>query len=309
MGKKSKQVFHKADGNLQRFSFKSMGGPCELLMSGAPDELAEAFNRVVVEVNRLEQKYSRYRDDSLTSKINRSAGSGEAVAVDEETRHLLEYADTAFVQSDGLFDITAGVFRQVWDFKSGQLPEQKALEVVLQCVGWDKVVKRENTITLPVSGMELDFGGYVKEYAADAAASVCREFGIRHGLVDLAGDLAVIGSPVQGGAWPVGIRDPRNPSCAIATVNIHQGGLASSGDYERYMLVNGRRYCHLLNPKTGWPVETMASVSVIADQCLVAGTATTIAMLKGCDEGLAWLNELGLPYLAIDQDLCLHRNS
>jgi thiamine biosynthesis lipoprotein len=280
-----------------------MGSPCALQLYGRSrrriDAMAEAARAEIV---RLEQKYSRYREDSLTSRINRSAGRSDGVVVDDETASLLDYAETAFSQSAGLFDITSGVLRRVWDFKSGRVPASDEIEALLSRVGWQRVRWECPRIVLPIAGMEVDFGGYVKEYAADRVAALCRSLGARHGLVDLGGDLAVIGPHPDGSPWRVGVRHPRRPGTAMATVSLASGGIASSGDYERCMVVDGKRYGHVLDPRTGWPVEGLASVSVAASHCLIAGTATTVAMLKGAAEGAAWLDELGLPNLRMDPD-------
>lgn len=277
-----------------------MGSPCEFrFYADEPARAESAFASARAELERLEQKYSRYRDDSITSRINRSAGDASGVEVDAETAGLLDYAAQAFEQSDGLFDITSGVLRQVWDFKSGKLPAQSKIDQVLQRVGWQRVQWRSPRLVLPVRGMELDFGGYVKEYAADAAARVARTQGIAHGLIELGGDICIIGPHPDGSAWRVGVRHPQAPAAAMAAVDLREGAIASSGDYERYMDVGGRRYCHILNPKTGWPVMGLMAVSVIAPQCLIAGTASTIAMLKG-EAGPDWLRELDLPWFAVD---------
>jgi thiamine biosynthesis lipoprotein len=148
--------------------------------------------------------------------------------------------------------------------------------------------------------MELDFGGFVKEYAADRVADLCRRAGARHGLVDLGGDLAVIGPHPDGSPWVIGIRDPRAPTTAMASVRLSSGAIATSGDYERCMVVDGVRYAHVLDPRTGTPVTGLRSASVVADRCLVAGTATTIALLKGAAAGVRWLDDLGLPNLRMD---------
>ena len=155
-------------------------------------------------------------------------------------------------------------------------------------------------LVLPHAGMELDFGGFVKEYAADRVVALRRERGARHGMVDLGGDLAVIGPHPDGAPWVVGIRDPRAPQTAMASVSLRAGGIATSGDYERAMIVDGVRYTHVLDPRTGSPVTGLRSVSVVADECLIAGTASTVAMLKGAPDGARWLDELGLPNLRMD---------
>jgi thiamine biosynthesis lipoprotein len=276
-----------------------MGSPCEVRVHGGAeaDAILEAAR---AEVLRLEAKYSRYRDDSLATRINRSAADPAGVEVDEETARLLDYADASHRQSDGLFDISSGILRRAWNLKSGRLPEPDAIAALLPLVGWEKVRWEPPRIALPRVGMELDFGGYVKEYAADRAAERCRELGARHGLVDLGGDLAIVGPHPDGKPWRVGVRDPRDPARAFASLPLGWGGLATSGDYERCMIVDGVRYGHVLDPRTGWPVRGLASASVAASHCLVAGTLTTIALLKG-EAGAAWLDALGAPCLWVTE--------
>jgi FAD:protein FMN transferase len=280
--------------------FSAMGGPCEL-QAYAGQEPAGAFALGEAEVRRLERKYSRYRDDSVASRVNRGAGDPAGTAVDEETAALLDFAQTTWQQSGGLFDISTGALRRAWDFRSGRLPAQAQVDAALAQVGWQRLRWQRPRLTLP-AGMELDFGGVVKEYAADCAARVLRDAGARHGLVNLAGDIALLGPHPDGAPWQVGIQHPRDSSRAIATIELATGAIATSGDYERYLEVGGRRYCHLLDPRTGWPVEGQASVSVAADLCLLAGAAATVAMLKGPAEGPAWLEQLGLPYLCVASD-------
>lgn len=287
---------------LKRYPWKAMGSPCELHLYGesssACDEAADLAKR---EVTRLEEKFSRYRDDSLAARINASAGDPAGVTVDDETSILLDYADTAFRESDGAFDITSGILRRAWDFRSGRVPEPSEVEALLPFVGWGKVSWKRPKLVLPHREMQLDFGGYVKEYTVDRVAGLLREAGVTSGLVDLGGDLAVVGPHPDGTPWRVGIRDPRNRGRAIATVSLASGGLASSGDYERYIEVDGKRYAHILDPRSGWPVVSLRAVSVVADHCLVAGTATTVAMLLGDTDGAQWLEDLGLPHLRIDR--------
>jgi FAD:protein FMN transferase len=285
-----------------QYRFKAMGGPCSIqLYAESENEAALHAKCVMGEVYRLEAKYSRYRDDSILSKINSASLKGEGITVDDETAGILNYAGTVWHESNGLFDVTSGVLRKAWDFKSGCLPGQKSIETILPLVGWDKLNRNNSLLSFSIPGIELDFGGIVKEYAADRASAICAQRGVQHGMVELGGDIRVVGAHPNEAPWMVGIRNPRIPEQAIAMVPLQQGGLASSGDYERYMIVNGVRYSHLLNPKTGWPAKSLASVTVVADQCLIAGSATTVAMLKG-EEGLEWLESLGLPFLAIDQN-------
>ena len=147
--------------------------------------------------------------------------------------------------------------------------------------------------------MEIDFGGFGKVYAADRTAEICQQVGIKHGLIDLGGDIRVIGDKEDQSGWAIGIRNPKDPNKAISTIKLHQGALATSGNYERFMQVKGKHYCHILKASTGWPVNHWASISILAPQCLVAGSLATLTMLAE-KQGLAWLEEQEVPFLAID---------
>ena len=284
---------------LHRFPFHAMACPCELHLYGDDATHVEAVARAAtLEVARIEKKYSRYLEDSVASAINRSAGSPGGFSMDEETAALLDYAATAWEQSDGVFDITSGVLREVWNFRSSRLPAEGDVARVLERVGWHRVDWQRPVLRMS-AGMQIDFGGYGKEYAADRAAEVCLRHGVASGLVDLGGDVRIVGPTPDGKSWSVGIRDPRRPRGALVSLDLEAGGIATSGDYRRYMVVDGKRYSHLLDLRTGWPVSGLTSVSVVAARCLVAGTASTIAMLKGAD-GAAWLDGLGLPNLRVD---------
>lgn len=278
-----------------------MGSQCDLQLYASDEETAaHAAELAIAEVLRIEARYSRYRDDSILSAINRAAAQGESLSIDEETAALLDYAYACHAKSDGLFDITSGVLRRAWDFDSARLPEQSELDALLPLVGLNKVRWERPTLTFDVPGMELDFGGIAKEYAADQAAAVCVANGIEHGLIELGGDIKVIGPHPDLTPWIVGIRHPRHPDEAMTTIELSQGAIASSGDYERYMEVNGIRYCHILDPHTGWPVRGLTSVSIITEQCLLAGSVATMAMLKGAD-GKQWLTAMGVSHLWMDE--------
>lgn len=285
-----------------KFRFQAMGTLCELQCYVRSFEQGKSVADLVeADVARLERLYSRYRQDSLLSEINRVAAGGGAIEVDDETAGLLHYADTCHSQSDGLFDITSGLLRKAWRFDSGQLPDQALIEQLLNNVGWHKLEWRNPVLSFPLPGMEIDFGGVVKEYAADRAAVICQNAGVHHGFVNLGGDIRIIGPHPDGQSWSIGIRHPRQPGAVLTTLQLNAGGMASSGDYERCIQIGDQRYGHIINPKTGWPVQHLASVSVAGDFCLIAGSASTIAMLKQ-EDGPQWLADLGLPHVWMDVD-------
>ena len=282
------------------YDFKAMGSPCSLQFYAANQKKAKHAAKIIMnDIYRLEAKYSRYRTDSFLSTINDKATVGGAIDVDDETAGLLDYAATCYHQSDGLFDITSGILRRGWDFKSNIVPSNETIQLLLEKIGWHKLSWRRPRLTFPVPGMEIDFGGVVKEYAVDRAASLCWEAGIRHGIVNLGGDVKIIGPHDDGSPWKIAIKHPRLASGLLTTLSLHSGAVASSGDYERCIILNGVRYSHVLNPKTGWPVNYMAAVSVIGEFCVVAGSASTIGMLKE-EQGTDWLQELGLPHLWVN---------
>jgi FAD:protein FMN transferase len=290
------------------FEFAAMASRCELRIAGLPDAQAHAAaSAAMAEVQRIETSYSRYRPDTLVSRINAAAGSGQAVEVDEECAQLLTLAGQLHAQSGGLFDITSGVLRRVWDFQAKRLPAQSEIDAVLPLIGWPQVQWDAATrrFALPKAGMQIDFGGFGKEYACDRAATVLQQHGTAHGFVDLGGDVRVIGPKPGGAPWQIAIAHPRGAQAVIASLPVSQGALATSGDYERYFDIDGKRYCHILNPRTGWPVRAMQSVSVLASHTLIAGAITTTAMLK--EHGaIRYLNDLGVAYLAVDDSGKLH---
>jgi thiamine biosynthesis lipoprotein len=150
--------------------------------------------------------------------------------------------------------------------------------------------------------MEIDFGGIVKEYAADSLARLARTSGCNSGLLNLGGDFSVIGPMPEQKSWPIGITQPDSTGSIMATVNLSNGGLASSGDYERFFFFEGERYSHILNPTTGWPSKGLRAVSVASHLCTVAGSMASIAMLKSESDGIQWLTDSGLPHVYMKQD-------
>lgn len=287
------------DPSLYRVEFKAMASACEIVVSAANErEAYRCIKSAIDEVHRIEKKYSRYHPDSIVSIINSSAGK-DWVLCDDETESLLNYAGTLFNISDGLFDITSGILRQAWNFNHPVLPSHVKILELLKLVSWQQVERENQKIRLPKTGMEIDFGGFGKEYAADRAATILIEHGVKHGYVNLGGDLRAIGAKPTGEPWVMGILNPREKGAIIASIPLTVGALATSGDYEKFFDLNGKRYCHIISPRTGQPVTYWQSVSVLAPLAVNAGTYTTIAMLKEAD-GLAWLESFGLAYLAID---------
>jgi thiamine biosynthesis lipoprotein len=286
---------------IHRTMFEAMASRCEVRLAAPDLPTAQRLMQLAIdEVRRIETKYSRYRPDSIVSRINAAAGK-EAVVCDRETMDLIGYAGALFGASGGLFDITSGVLRRAWDFRQPRVPGAAALEPLLALVGWHKVQCGAEDVLLRQAGMEIDFGGFGKEYAADRAAALLADAGVRHGYVNLGGDMRFLGPQLNGKPWNIGIQDPRDPDGVVATIPVSQGALATSGDYERYFELDGRRYCHIIDPRSGMPVRHWRSLSVLAPLAVAAGSCSTIAMLKQQD-GLSFLNASDMGYLAVDDE-------
>ena len=259
-----------------------MGSPCELLSEAT--SLTEARHLAEIaaaEAWRIEDKLSRYLAGNIVDTIN--SAHGQPVEVDEETAQMLDFAATLHVLSEGAFDITSGVLRRVWRFDgSDNIPEAESVSALLGLIGWNKVSWQSPILSMP-EGMEIDLGGIGKEYAVDRAVLELRAQGEVPCLVNFGGDLAVTGVPGRRSCWTVGI-DAGDVDKAPILIELRQGALASSGDTRRFLLRDGKRYCHVLDPRTGWPVEEApASVTVAADTCTQAGMLSTLALLKGRD--------------------------
>jgi thiamine biosynthesis lipoprotein len=287
-----------------RVPFRAMAAEHEIVLDHDDERAArQAIDAAIADVLRIEAKFSRYRDDSVTSAIARAAG-GAPLTIDDETAALLAYADTCHALSEGAFDATSGVLRRAWNFRAqpARLPEQAAIDALLPLVGWLAVERTPTTVRLPRAGMELDFGGIGKEYAADRAAGLLGQRGVRHALVNLGGDLRAVGTQADGAPWRIGIRHPRpapGRPVAIASVELADAALATSGDYERYFEIDDVRYSHILDARTGWPVRHWQSVSVLAPLAVVAGSCATIAMLLR-ERAPGFLAEQGVAWLGVD---------
>jgi len=262
----------------------AMGSPCELLIRLDDEALANVLVDVVAtEAWRVEDKFSRYLPDSVVERINRS--KGQAVEVDEETANLLDFAASLFAMSDRQFDITSGVLRKAWQFDGGdKIPDAQLVNSILDTVGWEKVNWERPALTMQ-SGMQLDFGGVGKEYAVDRAAGLVAAKTNAAALLNFGGDIVAVGSSSVFDGWKVGIEALETSSnSSEKVIRLSQGALATSGDARRFVLKDGVRYGHILDPITGWPVrDAPRSITVAADTCTEAGMLSSLAMLNGAE--------------------------
>lgn len=262
-------------------SFKAMASTCEVLVEVSQHGDAQRIlDLVSAEARRIEAKFSRYRPDSVIERINSS--SGAAVAVDEETAKLIEFATHLHTISEGKFDITSGALRRAWTFDgSDRVPGAARVADMLKHVGWCKVEWDGKRIRLR-PGMEIDFGGIGKEYAVDRAAQIAGAESGAACLVNFGGDAVANRARRSLEPWRVGVEDTSGNGLQTTLVNLTRGGLATSGDARRFLLKDGVRYTHILDPTTGWPVpDAPRSITVAAGTCVEAGMLSTLAMLHG----------------------------
>jgi thiamine biosynthesis lipoprotein len=268
-------------------NFQAMASDCQILLEGCDANTAEQLLRLAaIETWRIEFKYSRYQQSNLMANINQAFHA--PLALDDETSALLNYADFCYQISEGLFDISAGVLRKVWRFDgSDKVPSAEAIASVLPYIGWNKVKWKPPFIQLQ-PGMELDLGGLGKEYAVDkvlqlltkeAQQSCSSPIAI---LVNFGGDLACSGPRLHGQAWNVAVESHLLEKRSVLNVKLNSGAIATSGDARRFLLKEGIRYSHILNPLSGQAItDAPHSVSVAAATCMQAGMLSTLAMLHG----------------------------
>jgi FAD:protein FMN transferase len=285
-------------GGLIAVCFQALGGPCEVLLATSDRSLALELGTLAArEAWRIEQTFSRYRDDSVIAQIHRQRGA--FMTVDPETRSLLDFAEQCYRSSEGLFDITSGVLRAVWHFDgSDRVPGLTEVARVLPLVGFSKVQWQAPRLLLPV-GMEIDFGGFGKEYAVDRTYELLAARGSGPFLVNFGGDLRANHQPPSG-RWQIGVEQPESDREAALLLELEHGALATSGDARRFLLKDGVRYGHILDPRTGWPVPgAPRSVTVAASSCTEAGLISTLALLHGA-RAREFLDDQGIKYWIVE---------
>lgn len=278
---------------LRKLSFHAMGTPCEVQYATDDVAVAERFERAARSwVNAFEAKYSRFRPDSLISRINAASGR-DWVEIDADMEQLLKLCDSLFFLTQGILDPTTLPLMRIWNYKAEApvVPTETAIAAARRLVGWPKVQRRPGKLFLPEAGMALDFGGFGKEYAVDVVAQIAIDHGITNVLVDFGHDIRVIGRPPGRPAWHIGLEDPRKPGASGQSVAVvGSKGIASSGDYLRGFIVGGKRYGHIIDPRTGRPVANgCIQATVISGTCLHAGILSTTAFVMGVPQGIEFI--------------------
>jgi thiamine biosynthesis lipoprotein len=279
---------------LRRLVFPALGTQCEVQYAapGGDGQALEFERQAAAWVEAFEAKYSRFRPNSLISRINGAAGV-EWVAVDAEMEQMFKLCDTLHFMTQGILDPTTLPLIHLWNWKASPpvIPAPAQIASALQLVGWAKVKRSPGKVFLPVAGMAIDFGGFGKEYAVDLVAQIALAAGIVDVLVDFGHDLRALGAPPTRPAWHIGLEDPTRPGDALGSIAVFGSkGVASSGDYLRSFTFEGRRYGHIIDPRTGWPVANGCSqATVVAGTCLHAGVLSTTAFVLGQTKGIEFI--------------------
>ena len=291
-----------------RKALKLMGNRFEI--SVVAEEEAWAMERIeagVREIQRIEKLLTTYAEDSETNRINQQAGIAP-VRVSEETFGLIERSIRISDITQGAFDLSYGsVDRRLWNFDTQmkQLPDRRLAKKMVRLINYRNILldRKRMTVYLKEKGMRIGFGGIGKGYAAERAKAVMREMGVDSGVVNASGDLTAWGYQPDGKAWTVGIVRPDANSEIFSYLNITNMALATSGNYEKYILIDGKKYSHTIDPHTGMPVTGIKSVTIITPNAELADAMATPVMIMGIHAGLHMINQLrDMEAIIIDDD-------
>lgn len=260
------------------------------------DWAQQQIEKAVEEVRRIERLLTTYNDNSQTNRINAAAGI-EPAQVDLEVFNLIERCQRISALTQGAFDITYGsIDKRLWNFDKTMtaLPDPSTAKAMVRLINFRNVIMdRANlSVFLKEKGMRIGFGGIGKGYAADCAKEVMLAAGVTNGIVNAAGDLTVWGKQPNGKPWTIGIADPDKNQLPFASLNLDNISVATSGNYEKHILIGGRKYSHTIDPKTGYPVQGIKSVTVICSRAEIADAMATPIMVMGTKAGLNLINQV-----------------
>ena len=275
--------------SLHKLEFHATNTLCRVNIHGVPADAARDFQREVVAwTAQFEAHYSRFIPDSLIGRINAAAGE-HWVEIDPETERIFTLCQELFFFTRRAFDPTSLPLIKLWNWKNQPhvIPSDGNIRTALELVGWNKVERRAGGIFLPQAGMSIDLGGIGKEYAVDCVMNMAIQRGIPNVMVDFGRDVRVRGHAPDRKFWWIGLEDPHNTGKCWTGVAVTDHAVATSGDTQRFFEINGRRYSHIIDPRTGYPANNgCRAVSVIAPSCTIAGLFSTTVFILGEKEGL-----------------------
>jgi len=286
-------------------TLKLMGSRYEISVVAAnPAEGDQFIDQAVAEISRIEKLISSWDPDSQTSMINRNAGIAP-VKVDPELFQLIERALQISKITDGAFDISYAAMDRIWTFDGSlqQMPDEEIIRQSVAKVGYENIVldRAEQTVFLKLPGMKIGFGAIGKGYSADRAKALLMETGVEAGMINASGDLNCWGEKPDGTPWLVGITNPLNKNKVFAWFPIQNSAVVTSGDYEKFVVLNGQRYAHIIDPRTGYPSSGLASASIFAPSAELADALATSVFVMGIDAGMNLIDQLaGIECILVD---------
>lgn len=300
---------------LHRQSVKLMGNNFEFsVLADDPSWAEVCIRQAIAEVQRIEKLLTTFNEGSQTNAINARAGI-EPVVVDKEVFDLIERSLRLSALTQGAFDITYGSMdKRFWNFdqRMTELPDAKTAKEMVRLINYRNVIlhKENNTVFLKEKGMRIGFGGIGKGYAADRAKAIMVSAGVKDGIVNAAGDLTVWGKQPDGQSWTIGIADPGKKNLPFASLQLTESSVATSGNYEKFTIIDGVRYSHTIDPKTGYPVHGIKSVTIICTSAEIADAMATPVMVMGVKAGLGLINQIkGIACVIIDDNDKLYTSS
>jgi FAD:protein FMN transferase len=272
-------------------------------VSDSTDLARKAIEEAYAELDRLASVFNFYDEKSELSAINRNAGVGP-VKVSKETLELIAKSLYVSQMTDGAFDVTVGSLVKLWDMNKRIVPDKKIIEETKKNIGYENIVvdRTGSAIFIKKKGMSIDLGGIVKGYAADRVVDILQRNGIKSGIAQVGGEVRTFGKKPDGSPWTVGIQNPRQKGGGdeiIATVDISGKAISTSGDYNKYFEKDGRRYHHLIDPKTGYPSLNCGSATVIADNATSSDGFSKLFIL-GPEKGIEAAKKAGVEVVFID---------
>jgi len=285
------------DQQLFKRAMRLMGNHFELSVVAQDEHWAmERIDAGVSEIQRIERLLTTFNEDSETCRINSGAGI-VPVAVSPETFHLIERSLRISQITQGAFDITYGsVDKSLWNFDANmrRLPDKDTARKMVRLINYRNVLldKEYMTVYLKEKGMRIGFGGIGKGYAAERAKSVMQSKGVTSGVVNASGDLAAWGHQPNGQPWTIGIVNPNASGQIFSWLNVTNMALATSGNYEKFIVIDGKKYSHTINPRTGLPVTGIKSVTIICPNAEIADAMATPVMIMGVRAGLDMINQI-----------------
>jgi len=288
-----------------------MGSRFEITaVSGSQTLSQEAVTASIEEIHRIEHLISEYDPTSQVSEINRKAGIAP-VMVDYELYSLIERCIKVSVLTDGAFDISWAGASKIWRFDEEMtaLPSSEEIKNMTGIVGYSNIIlnRQDTSVFLKLPGMKIGFGAIGKGYAANKATAVMKSMHISGGIVIAGGDLVTFGKPLNGEHWTIGIANPENPREALAWLKVDETAVVTSGNYEKFVMIDGVRYTHIINPKTCLPASGMKSVTIFCPDAELADALSTAIFVMGTEEGLKLINQLkAIECLIIDDANTMH---